>query len=204
MSKLYEYILSHIRTLLRICFLLIFIESIIVFYLFVLPNDNFFSDNSSFYFFSSLLQANAAILSIVGVFFIFRIQSLQSAVDIVKSNLMSDRGHSSWPQEIMAWDNLPIEEKESQLKNDKANKYIQPALNYWTTKERHVHNLKKGIIIPSILLGVGIVLEALSLFSANYLHNYHLVLEYYLSYINLLLELLIVFVVVKSIIEILK
>lgn len=38
-------------------------------------------ENTGLYFYSSLLQANGAILAIVGVFFIFRIQSLQSTVE---------------------------------------------------------------------------------------------------------------------------
>ena len=40
--------------------------------------DCFFSENTGLYFFSALLQANAAILAIVGVFMIFRLQSYQS------------------------------------------------------------------------------------------------------------------------------
>jgi len=36
-----------------------------------------FSDSTCLYFFSALLQANAAILSIVGVYFIYRVQSVQ-------------------------------------------------------------------------------------------------------------------------------
>jgi hypothetical protein len=180
------------------------ITSLIAFCRLVLPIENFFSENSSFYFFSSLLQANAAILSIVGVFFIFRIQSLQSAVDVIKSNLLSDRGHSSWPNEIIEWDNFSIREKESKLKNDKANKSILTALQTWTTKERHIYNLKKEIILPSLLLGGGIILETISLFSSYYLHKYYLELEFYISFINLLLELFIIIFVIRSIIKILK
>ncbi|MCJ7791694.1 MAG: hypothetical protein MUP49_04740 [Dehalococcoidia bacterium] len=186
-------------------FLIVIISLVVVvFFCFILPNSNFFSENSSFYFFSSLLQANAAILSIVGVFFIFRIQSLQSAVDIIKASLMSDRGHSCQPAEIIKWDNYSIEEKESQLKKGTTSSSIRLSLQDWTSKERHIINLKKGIKLPSILLGVGIVLESMSLFSANYLHKYTPGFEYYISYINLVLELFIVFVVIKSIIDILK
>jgi hypothetical protein len=117
---------------------------------------------------------------------------------------MSDRGHSSWPPEIIKWDNYSIEEKELQLKNGTVNSSIRSLLQDWTSKERHIINLKKGIKLPSILLGIGIVLESVSLFSANYLHKYTPGLEYYISYANLILELFIVFVVIKSIIDILK
>jgi len=47
----------------------------------------FFSDSTSLYVFSALLQANAAILSIAAIFVIFRIQSLGSAIEVRRSIL---------------------------------------------------------------------------------------------------------------------
>jgi len=169
------------------------------FYLLILPNSNFFSENSSFYFLSSLLQANASILSITAVFFIFRIQSLQSAIDIIKNSLMSDRGQSSHPEEIISFSNLTLIEKKSYLKSIEANKNILSTLQDWTNKEDSIDIIKREIKIPSILIGLGIIIEAICLFSANYFHVYNSEIEYYVLFINLLLEMFIIFKVIKSI-----
>lgn len=184
-----------------IVFLIALIISLIVFNCLVLPYKDFFSENSSFYFLSSLLQANASILSISGVFFIFRIQSLQSSIDIIKSSLMSDRGNISWPGDIVKFDNLLLNDKESYLKSEQKNKYILQSLIDWTSKEKLIHNIKKEIIIPTILIGTGIIVESICLFSANYVHVYFNLVEYYILFVNLLLELAIVFFVIKSILK---
>lgn len=165
---------------------------------------NFFSENSSFYLYSSLLQANAALFSIVGVFYIFRIQSLQSSIDIIKSGLMTDRGRSSWPQEIVDWDVLSLEQKEEKINSGVANKYILSYLVIWTEKERNLHTFKQTIRFPSLLLATGILLESLSLFSASFIHNQHQLWEYYLSYTNLLFEFFIVVYVVQTIFSLLN
>ena len=199
-EKIKIFFLKYIRYILGI--LLIssyFFLNAIIYYL-----PNYFAENSSFYFYSSILQANAAIFSIVGVFYIFRIQSLQASIDIIKSGLMNDQGRSSWPQEIIDWDNLSLKEKEEKINNGTANKYILKSLVTWTKKERDVDSFKKVISFPSILLAIGILLESLSLFSASYIHNQFQVLEYYVAYTNLMFEFLIVIYVVKTILSFLK
>ena len=46
--------------------------------------ENFFHPTTGLYFFSALLQANAAIFAIVGVFMIFKLEQLQSRIDACK------------------------------------------------------------------------------------------------------------------------
>jgi hypothetical protein len=165
---------------------------------------NFFSDNSSFYFYSSILQANAAIFSIVGVFYIFKIQSLQSSLDIIKTGLMNDQGRNSWPQEIMEWDRLPLDEKESKINDGTANKHILKSLIFWATTERKIYTFKKVIIFPSVLLAFGILLESLSLFSAYYVHSQFEMIEFYISFTNLVVEFFIIIYVIKTILSFFK
>ncbi len=50
-----------------------------------------FSESTGFYSYSSLLQANAAILSILGIFTIFRVQSFQSAIETIKNSFILSR-----------------------------------------------------------------------------------------------------------------
>lgn len=199
-EKIKLYALKHIRYVIGI----LIISS--YFFLNAVIDDipNYFSENSSFYFYSSILQANAAIFSIVGVFYIFRIQSLQASIDIIKSGLMNDQGRSSWPQEIIDWDNLSLKEKEGKINNGTANKHILKSLVTWTKKERAVDSFKQVIRFPSVLLAIGILLESLSLFSASYIHNQYQALEYYVAYTNLMFEFIIVIYVVKTILSFLK
>ena len=164
----------------------------------LIPN-NFFSENSAFYFLSSLLQGNAAILSITGVFYIFKIQSLQSSIDIIKSTLMADFGRRSWPEDILKFDKLILAEKETYLKSDNAIKAIQSELDEWTSKERNIKNLKIEIKFPFVVLSIGIIIEAICLFTANFIHVNHSSIEYHILFFNLLLEFFIIFVVTKGI-----
>jgi hypothetical protein len=162
---------------------------------------NFFSENSTFYFYSTILQANAAIFSIVGVFYIFKIQSLQSSLDIIKTGLMNDQGRNSWPQEIMQWDRLNLAEKERKITDGTANKHILASLIFWTETERKIENFKKVIVFPSVLLAFGILLESLSLFSAYYIHSQFSVVEIYFAFTNLVIEFFIIIYVIKTILS---
>lgn len=77
------------------------------------------SDHLAYYFFSALLQANAAIFSIIGVFYIFRIQSLNNKISIIKSNVMEYRGRLIHSSKELMWEKLPIHEKVKELHNKK-------------------------------------------------------------------------------------
>lgn len=163
--------------------------------------ETFFSENSGFYFLSSLLQANAAILSITGVFYIFKIQSLQSSIDIIKSSLMADMGRRSWPEKILEFDKLSLVEKEKALLI-KPDPYIhiKPSIVDWTTLERKISNVKAEVKPSLIILGIAIIVEAVCLFTANLIHQHNMV-EMIVLFLNLILEVIIVFVVIKNILK---
>jgi len=48
-----------------------------------------FNENTGFYFYSALIQANAAIISIFGIFYIFKIQTIQNTIGEYYSFLTS-------------------------------------------------------------------------------------------------------------------
>ena len=83
--------------------------------------ENFYSPSTSLYFFSALLQANAAIFSIYGVFVIFKLQSIKSSIDSFITALMQDRGRSIHTVEVIDFDGMNIDEKKNhveEIKND--------------------------------------------------------------------------------------
>ncbi|OGU33642.1 MAG: hypothetical protein A2068_10190 [Ignavibacteria bacterium GWB2_35_6b] len=161
----------------------------------------FFSENSSFYFYSSILQANAAIFSIIGVFFIFRFQSLQSSIDTIKSSLISDQGRKSFPSEIVEFDNLQLCEKREKINNGSVNKAIIKSLSLWTEREEYLASFKQLIKKPAYIITCGIFLESISLFTVNFVHTYYKTLEYYIGFTNLLMEIIIILYVLKTILS---
>ena len=160
-----------------------------------------FSDSSALYFYSALFQANAAIISIIGIFFIFRIQAHQSSIDLIRNGLLADNGRRSWPAEIIEWDSYALEEKENLLKEEKThkngsnNKSISNQLSSWTVKERNLATVKKTIVTPIVFIATVMILEIFSLFSATYIHHFGLLSELFLMYTNLVLEFSIIIMV---------
>ncbi len=49
-----------------------------------------FTENTSLYFYSALLQANAAIIALVGLYTIFHLQNVNSTIEIIKSSLVNE------------------------------------------------------------------------------------------------------------------
>ena len=64
---------------------------LIVILIFVLPKifvDTLFSENTGLYFYSALVQSNAALFSILAIFIIFRLQYISSSIMSIRSELM--------------------------------------------------------------------------------------------------------------------
>ena|GEM_PF-5188254 len=159
------------------------------------------SNQLAYYFFSALLQANAAIFSIIGVFYIFRIQSLNNEISIIKSNVMEDRGRLIHSSKVLLWEKLTIHEKEKELKNKKS-KYQTYAIHFRRWIEIEINNsiLKKYFIVLFIFVAFVLTINAVSLFLLDYLLTINLLQV--VSWINLIAELLVIVVIVITIIKI--
>ena len=158
-----------------------------------------FSDNTALYFYSALLQANAAILSIVGVFVIFKVQSLKSSIDIVKSALMNYKSFVTQPM-VINFANVSIEEKRKIASG--ADGYIKPQYDDWIQKEIELSTTKSLIKVPTILLVVAIMLEALGLTTATFFHLCYPKIEFLLLCSNLIYEAFVLIFVVKGVFKI--
>ena len=153
----------------KIAFWTIIIIFLVLFVAYPIPEIiclNFFSDSSSLYFYSALLQANAAILSIVGVFIVFRIQSYQSSIDIIKTALINNRRMVE-PDDVIMFDNLTISEKEGTIKG-LDNSVLK---SNWLEKETKLKKVKSSVKLPTILLAIGIIINSIGLFTASYIHS---------------------------------
>ena len=133
---------------------------------------NFFSDYTALYFFSALLQANAAILAIVGVFFIFRIRTYQSSIDFLRNYLMNSPSLIA-KCSVIEFDNLTQEVRKTRIEENKEKNYynigVIPHLESWDEKVDKIKKIKTVIKPPTILLAIGIIINGLGLFSSNFM-----------------------------------
>ena len=131
-----------------------------------------FSDNTSLYFFSALLQANAAILSLLAIFVIFRIQSLASSIDTRKFVLGSDLGVHIPSHEINTFERMSIQEKKSEVDRLKGKGSALVAhFEAWVTYEEKIDGLRHSVIVPGALLAGSIFIFAVALGLASFIHS---------------------------------
>jgi hypothetical protein len=163
---------------------------------------DFFSDSSSLYFYGALVQANAAILSIIGIFVVFRIQSVRSSVDAVRSVLSADPGKFTAPAEIGRFDRMTLEEKHQWLTNKKARANPSPVLSHFEAWARYldqIRAIKSSARVPVMLFGITICLFTIGIFLANYIHSVSFAVEFVSMASSVVLEVICVVVVLRII-----
>lgn len=156
-----------------------------------------FSDSTGLYFYSALVQANAAILSIVGVFIIFRLQSLQSSIDRAVRALLSDT--RTTPSPVIEFEKMNLEEKKTFVERGKIEPPIKPLFREWATNEEKISKIRSSIKLPTRLLAFGIVGDSIGLLGANLIHENGVRIESCVLWLFLLLEVYIVIFVVDGI-----
>lgn len=103
--------------------------------------------NTCLYLFSALLQADGAIISIVGIFVIFKIQSLQSQIETIKNYLLSTNHGTT-----------AIEFESDSVTHDRILKQSgNPRYQKWENINKEIAKCKIKTIVPTILLVSGMV-----------------------------------------------
>jgi len=148
----------------------------------------FFSEYSSLYFFSALLQANAAILSLFAIFVIFRIQSLASSIDTRKLVLGADPSHAS-AYDINSFERMSLQEKKCEV-DHKTGRRAFGVAHYlaWIAYEEKIEELKHSIIVPSSVLAGSILFYAIALALAHFIHRSGVLVEAVLLGGSIILE----------------
>jgi hypothetical protein len=172
-----------------------------------------FSESTGFYLYSSLLQANAAILSILGVFTIFRIQSIQSAIDTIKNSLViSNPNHYPSTEEMDEFDVYTTQEKMAKAKegygshqggsyHDSTKKNINHRYVNWASKEDKIDKIKNSLLFPSILLAISIIAFAIFIILSKWIHCQGETVELFTFGFIVIFEIVVVFKVIKYIRE---
>ncbi len=119
------------------------------------------SEQSGHYLYSALLQANAAILSIIGVFAVFKIQTIQSIIDTLKGSRLTDMGLSSTPTGIINFDNMSLKQKGEYISTANISPMIKGVYESWLEKEMEKNNIVNIVKKPIILLGISIFIYAI-------------------------------------------
>ncbi len=129
------------------------------------------SIESGHYLYSALLQANAAILSIIGVFAIFKIQSLQSIIDTLKASRLPDPGISTTPTGVINFDKMTLVEKANHISTASINVTIKGVFESWLEKEIEIKKIIGIVKSPIIMLGCSIIAFALLIILIDTIYN---------------------------------
>jgi len=156
-----------------------------------------FNESTGLYFYSSLLQADAAMISIVGLFLIYWIQSLENKISSVMNSLTSQKiDRIDNINNFFSSDIKGQQEFFNSISGQTAPlPYYQKAISF----KKKIVEIKASIKTPTILLTAGIGITALLLLSSNSLHVYHPKYELSFAIFTLFYHFLILFFVVRII-----
>jgi hypothetical protein len=137
--------------------------------------ENFFSETSALYFLGAVLQADSAILAIVGIFLIFRLQYFQSIIDGIR-NILFNKTTDRLKLLDTIYD-FEVKEIEERIGVKTGDSIIDYLFNRWNLQDIEIRFLKSNIMMPVFLLFIGIVICMLGLIFSAKIHNYYGSLE---------------------------
>jgi len=164
----------------------------------------FFTDSTSLYIYSAFLQANAAIFAVFGVFIVYSMQSHKSSIDIIKSTMYSDRGEHSQPTTIAEFESLSTAEKKQKFSVMDTKGYYYKLYETWIHHLDRNNELKKYITLPTIILTIGMILDALFLLFCSNFHYYHPNSEVIIAMILVVYHIVIWSFIAKDLIKVIK
>lgn len=183
-------------------FLLILTISVAVL-IFVLFRMNFslvFTENTGFYFYSTLIQSNAAIISIFGLFYIFKLQSIRSTIEehynsMIGVNIIVN-------EEVRKYRFSTMKEKKEIIDNyPKNDDVLQKYIKYYSLEESIV-DIKQKMKFPTIAIIILISFETLFLLICSSIHNLGSFYEFIVFSVVLIFQVYILIVLGKAIIDV--
>ena len=159
---------------------------------------NFFSDSSSLYLYSALLQANAAIIALIGVFFIYKFQALQNDIDSIRSFMLKEDGMRGQYIRYHLFYKLNLYLKKKKLIEQKSDLFFDN-YNEWFIKELQVAQLKLKLKSPILFLAYVLISNAILLFFSTYLHNNFIVIEIIVGFLSVVAESILIIKISKLI-----
>ena len=110
------------------------------------------AETTSYYFFSTLLQINTTIISIIGVFAIFYINQMLSTIASIKKKLQEYHGKEEGEKLVIEFENLPQLEKygvitDENSKDSAPEKFLK---QNWYVNELKIYFMKSKILNLSV------------------------------------------------------
>jgi len=162
----------------------------------------YFSESTGLYFYSALLQANAAIIAVIGIYIIFQIQGAQSTITSLRSFFMV--GNPNIRSMGLEFDSKTLSQKKIEVRDNDTNTPEKLALLKWYLNEKRARDLKRKIITPTILFLIALSTDCICLFFSSTIHSVYIDREIIIASINLLYELFLLIYISSFIIKIMK
>lgn len=161
-----------------------------------------FSSNTGLYLYSALIQANAAIFSIIGVFFIFRLQSVQSAITNIFNGLYNE--NIGVRQGAYKFKNMSLEEKKIYIDSLSGDDHISNDYRTWFNYEEELEDNKSKIKTPLIVIAVLIILQIIFLVISDGINKLGFKYEISAFIIIVSFQIYVLSIVVNSILSIIN
>ncbi|MDP8227046.1 MAG: hypothetical protein P9L89_05350 [Candidatus Celaenobacter polaris] len=192
------------KWILKIIIVIIFILTFFLIPRFFHTNPNFLSKQLLYYLYSALIQANAAIFSISGVFYIFQMQNLRNARESSIQELrMLDRYRRNSDRKVTEYLNTPLQQRISEIK-DPNNGIFNITKSKINNYEGLIIKNKSKIFLPLIFMTFSIFVEIISLVLTNQMYNSSKLVTYYICFFNIIIELSLIIIVSGFIIHLLN
>ena len=159
---------------------------------------NFLDQSSSLYLYSALLQANASIIALIGIFFIYKFQAIQSDLNSTKGHLINKDRTSGMVIRYDSFIKQNISGKKKKL-IEYASDPLHDDYSEWYKRELEVVQLKTKIKFPIFFLAVILISNSILLLLSSFLHNYYRTLEVVFGVSSLTLEIVIIIVISRLI-----
>jgi len=154
--------------------------------------NNLFTEYSAYYFFSSWLQADAALISIVAIFIIFKLQTYNSKIDGIKTALFN-MSKSVGPSEVTQFDGFSPEKKLKYINKKLESPYSVNEgriFESWKLTEEKIVKIKQQMKWPIIFLATTMGMCGIALFLSNYIHKSGFIIEFIITVTILILHLI--------------
>jgi len=125
------------------------------------------SEQNGLYFFSAWLQANAALFAIVGIFTVYKLQSLEGTITSAKALLQHMGGIGE--ADIANYAGKNSDGKEEMLGLFKNSPPVHRELSYWKKATEDILKVKQFILPAMRNTSIGMILSGLGIMLINIL-----------------------------------
>jgi len=162
----------------------------------------FINDNTGFYFYSTLIQSNAAIISLFGLFYIYKLQSIRSSIEelyasMLTSNLI-DNG------DAIKFRFSPLEKKKEIIGSYKKDNELLKKFTRYYIYENSITHIKSKMKLPTIAIIILISFEIVFLLLCTSIHKLGSAIELATFVVVLVFQIYILFLLGKTIIDVVE